>query len=368
MNRAEQRFVFKSLVTNAKDFLIQSIHGLEDQPKFSVINFCTAVELLLKARLVLEHWSLIYHDPRTADLSKFKDGDFKSVTVGDTIDRLNRIANAGVPPQAAECFRKLQNHRNRLVHFVHPAYSSPAVRRTLEGVISEQLRAWYHLSQLLRHKWREEFSVVASLMQELDGMMHLRSNFLRVKFAELTEVLKAHRVEGTKILPCPSCEFEAAVLEFELGPVLRSTCLVCEQKVGHIHAKCPSCEHANLLAGGGGYVCTSCGKQIAIDSLMAEHAEAFASKGDQIEQGYCDLCTYTKFATVVLIGETYVCLYCLWPHSAIGYCAWCGESVTGEVGDPFQPGCVMCAYHIQKECEELELLEEAPNPGLAADA
>ncbi len=42
--------MFKALVKNGLAFLERSLDDLDKQPNFSVINFYTAVELLLKKR------------------------------------------------------------------------------------------------------------------------------------------------------------------------------------------------------------------------------------------------------------------------------------------------------------------------------
>ena len=46
------------ILQNAFDFLRTAIGQIYEQPKYSVINFCAAIELILKAKLVNEHWSL----------------------------------------------------------------------------------------------------------------------------------------------------------------------------------------------------------------------------------------------------------------------------------------------------------------------
>ncbi|MEQ4691025.1 hypothetical protein [Providencia manganoxydans] len=51
--------LFNSLVLNAIDFLYSSIDNLDKRPKNSIVDFYTAIELFLKARLMLEHWTLI---------------------------------------------------------------------------------------------------------------------------------------------------------------------------------------------------------------------------------------------------------------------------------------------------------------------
>ncbi len=61
------------IVANAIDFLTLATEEFGDRSKHSVIAFYTAVELMLKARLMEEHWSLVVG--KDADMNKFKSGD-----------------------------------------------------------------------------------------------------------------------------------------------------------------------------------------------------------------------------------------------------------------------------------------------------
>ena len=51
--------LFDSLVLNAFDFLERAVRELEKSPKYSVLHFFNSIELLLKARLLKEHWALV---------------------------------------------------------------------------------------------------------------------------------------------------------------------------------------------------------------------------------------------------------------------------------------------------------------------
>ena len=53
---------FENLVRNGIDFLEKAMLQLENDPKHSVINFYTAVEIFLKAPLVHDHWTLVVLD------------------------------------------------------------------------------------------------------------------------------------------------------------------------------------------------------------------------------------------------------------------------------------------------------------------
>lgn len=63
---------------------------------------------------------------------------------------------------------------------------------------------------------------------------------------------------------------------------------------------------------------------------------------------WCGDCGYTVKQSVIEIGRASFCLAChaFSEHSNVGRCDWCGETVTGPLGDRISPGCVRCAYHL----------------------
>ncbi|MFD9904067.1 hypothetical protein [Streptomyces sp. NPDC059063] len=60
--------------------------------KYAVLHLQAAAEVLLKARLVEEHWSLVFKEPGTATRKKFEDGDFISCTTQAAVGRLRKVA------------------------------------------------------------------------------------------------------------------------------------------------------------------------------------------------------------------------------------------------------------------------------------
>jgi hypothetical protein len=72
-----------TLLENALDSISMALEFLANEDrnrlKVTVLLLGQGVELVLKARLEQEHWSLIFDDPRNAGLNKFEKGDFKSV-------------------------------------------------------------------------------------------------------------------------------------------------------------------------------------------------------------------------------------------------------------------------------------------------
>ncbi len=132
----KQHDIFNSLTRNAFDFLERGIDEFDRAPKYSVIQFCAAVEMLLKARLMKEHWSLIVSKPEQANLAKFMAGDFASVTMDEARARIRDIAGEDIADDALNSFRALANHRNKMIHFFHADVDGDVTEIILDGTLS----------------------------------------------------------------------------------------------------------------------------------------------------------------------------------------------------------------------------------------
>ena len=149
---------FDSLVSNGIDFLSRSVTDLKKRPKYSVINFCVGLEILLKARLIKEHWALVVTKPETAIIEQFRAGDFHSVSMEDAIRRLKNVAGERIGKDEEISFEQVRKHRNRLVHFFHPAYARSPIEKLVQEVVTEQCKAWFYLHRLLTLNWEPQRS------------------------------------------------------------------------------------------------------------------------------------------------------------------------------------------------------------------
>jgi hypothetical protein len=136
---------FNLVVENAFDFFKKSLSEFDKEPKYSVIHFHAAIELIMKARLLWEHWALIVTRPETANLKNFHSGDFQSVSIKDAKTRLESIVQDGLNQAEYQCFLRLSDHRNRVIHFYHPGYAGN--KTELEKIVAEQCLAWYHVNR-----------------------------------------------------------------------------------------------------------------------------------------------------------------------------------------------------------------------------
>ena len=81
----------KHLMDNALEFLNVAVDEIQERPKFSIIHFHAGVELIFKARLLAEHWSLVVTKRKEPDISEFESGEFQSVSIVESIQKLKKV-------------------------------------------------------------------------------------------------------------------------------------------------------------------------------------------------------------------------------------------------------------------------------------
>jgi hypothetical protein len=202
---------FDSLTENAFDFLRQALTQLSTNPKYSLINFYTGLELILKARLLHEHWALVVSKPERASRVKFQEGDFQSVNLEECIMRLQEICGESLLSEK-KCFDTIRKHRNRLVHFFHPSYIGKKARKAASEVAVEQFVGWMLISRLLTDQWSVQFANYSKSISELNRLIHKNRGFLEFKYNTVKSELDKYKKSGRTIATCPSCRYPSAQL------------------------------------------------------------------------------------------------------------------------------------------------------------
>ena len=337
--------VFESLIHNAIDFFKHSILEFEKDPKYSVIHFYTSVELFFKARLLTEHWALVLSDPKTANFKKFRQGDFGSVGLDETMQRLSGIAGENFDKQARDIFTKLRNHRNRLMHFYHGDYLSKD-SQLLTEIAAEQCRGWYYLHRLLTIDWESQFKPYFEEINDLATLMKKQKEFLRVRFEFLHKKIEQEKAEGVTYVECPSCGFFASRVDLKDSILADAKCLVCEDEFSCLNITCPHCKQNAVIDSS--TMCSHCKNPLPFWEIM----EVLPKQLN--EWAYCDNCRVDAMATIVKIDDEWLCLSCFTKYKnwEVSRCQWCGETVTGDTGTYYDPGCFMCAVHLMREAEE----------------
>jgi hypothetical protein len=336
--RNKDGITFERLVENALDFFESALEALQDRPKNSVIDFYTGLELVLKARLMKEHWTLVVtKDPaRTA----FEKGNFQSVSFQEACVRLDKVVGSAIPNRTADAFDRIRQHRNRMVHFFHDASA-----KEIERIALEQLTAWIALIELVTTTWGEEFSDFTHRFADMERLLgHHRTfaeKFVETKWAEVQGRLETISEGGAQLIACSGCKKDAAQLVDDGLGHSTSSCIVCRRREVWNNVACKSCNAGAKIFPEYGFVCSNCDYD-ADEGEIVELLEQVGghSRSDEDESGNCDNCQTQ--GSMIRFGDGYLCTSCLDPVGQLYRCEWCSELGTKYREHSYSSGCEHC--------------------------
>jgi len=345
------KYLFSRLVANAFDFLSKSITELEQYPKYSTIHFYTAVELLIKARLMAEHWSLVVSKRQEPDWTSFISGDFLSVSLDEAAIKLEKTVRDGLSDLELQAFRCVRANRNKAVHFFHEAPTVEENEELLREIVKQQLIAWYLLHRRLTTSWKGVFSRWSRKIKMTDLSLRKHHIFLQVVFDQLKPEIYKKVKEGFSFSECPSCGFESQQHYSANNEFYESQCLVCGLRQMCVVIICPDCEKNVKFCGEGFASCLSCGRSFEPHDLVNGLYDTFeahqATEGGEQYLANCGICEGSQ--TVLPIGEKYVCASCFNLFDHVETCHWCNEPNTGNMENSYGTGCSQCEGRIGGE-------------------
>ena len=114
-----------NLLENCFDYILDALRRLDDSKidplaiKYPIVHLWNGVELLLKKRLMDEHWSLIFNnlDDKKSKKSAIETGDFYSADYKTLVSRLKNICEIDIKPQHKDILEAIRSYRNRIVHY-----------------------------------------------------------------------------------------------------------------------------------------------------------------------------------------------------------------------------------------------------------
>ncbi|MFD6132949.1 hypothetical protein ACFWC2_23510 [Streptomyces diastaticus] len=316
--RAEPAHVDFPPVGNGLDYLRSVVDHLTavDPPaprdlKYAVLHLQAAAEVLLKFRLVQEHWSLVFKEPGTATLKRFEAGDFDSCTTKAAVDRLHNVADVEVDDKGARALEALAKSRNSLQHYGLTA-PAPAVEARAAEVL-DFLMDFIHAELPVQpghplDKVEEELAYVRARLSTIQSFLKRRHNQLRSELEKVRDVTTQ----------CVLCAQWAVVLGSGSGPL---SCRFChhswptaelaavdsglaQAEWGVEVVQCPECCETAVLvdlatvASAPGHrhsVCFACGA--GFDTLKTcESCEQHYSPGPDEDLGLCPDCLAARIA------------------------------------------------------------------------
>ncbi|MBP6018785.1 MAG: hypothetical protein KA735_04785 [Burkholderiaceae bacterium] len=330
------------LISNAYEFLESALENLEKNPKSSVIDFYTAVELFLKAPLLKEHWSLIVSkDP---DIRKFKTGDFISTSFDETVRRLRSTLEAEISADAKKSFDDVRKHRNQFVHFYK---NNPA--DSINKIALEQFKAWAHLHNLITSKFVDVFQPYIGRAQNIERKLKRHQEFWAahalLKFKELQPYLAKERELGANIVLCRTCNVDSFVWHDVCGTLEEGSCKICRSHNRHLTLECPSCAEDMTLENDGYSWCGQCHAEMTPEILydLVDTAIKHHRPGDVVEHLVPANCVYCDgYESICEYHDRYLCTSCLVSTDSLSNCEYCSSPSNGNNEDTYASGCSFC--------------------------
>ncbi len=347
MSRKKLNAALRDLSESAFDFLERSVDEIETHPKYSVIHFATAVELILKARLMREHWTLVVERASDVTLDDFLTGKAKTVSQADAIKRLKNACGENITSDAVTQFGKIAAHRNRMIHFFHEAGRKEADDTLTEEIVKELCLSWFHLDRLLA-EWSDQFDAFQAEVASVDTKMKSLREFLKVTFERLKPEIATLKKAGTAFNVCAGCGFEAAAVEQIEGMLFEQRCKVCGLGETYLEIPCPAECGATLhieAEYGSDRTCQNCGCEVTASDL----ADVLDTEGYDPTDFHTPInCAYcSSLGTVVQHHEIFICTECLERDVSAPTCDWCNEAQIGggDLDHSHYTGCEFCEGH-----------------------
>lgn len=225
------------LSSNALAFLRRAIAQINlagsdsQQLTFAVVDIAVAIEILLKARLVREHWSLILAEVDRADKATLLSGRAKTVTPDQAIKRLVGVASLPLvtsdkkSDDRATQVQRLLDLRNRAAHFTLAGEDCVGIRAQLG--VGLHLALW-----LLDTEFRDVNEtgdpavqeMVTELIGDVAGEIGKVAELVDVRLRELEDELETAQV----CVKCPRCAQPTLMLGPEVGVARCPFCLSLE--------------------------------------------------------------------------------------------------------------------------------------------
>lgn len=195
-------------IRNGIDYLASVVEHLDETEsavgprdlKYAVLHLQAAVEVLLKARLQREHWSLVFKDPGRATRQDFDSADFESCGTVAAVERLRDIVGITFDKKETDALKELAKDRNALQHY-GLTHNAPAVE-TRAGRVLDFLMRFLETEFLPLLEGPERETAIREMAPVVTGVKHI-SSYVRRRLNRLRGELQGLE---SQTIQCPSCE------------------------------------------------------------------------------------------------------------------------------------------------------------------
>jgi hypothetical protein len=268
-----------SLLDNARDFLREAAkYSNATSPrdwKYAPLHLWSALELLLKAILQTEHWSLLFEDINRASEKNLREGNFQTVRFDTAVQRIRGIAGISFGDHDLRYLKQLRDLRNRIIH--------SAVHLNVEqakSVVARGISVFLTFEQqLLQEEPDKAFEF------EINQSLHDFQEYIDTRLRDIKPELETYDRPHQWFRTCPNCTQDTLIF---------------------------SANHA---------ICLFCGSEVAFTDLAEYHSEGTS--------GPCPECNDGVLAFVLLNNEQgrFVCPICGFEtdENRNTFCCRCGK-------------------------------------------
>lgn len=198
-----------SLIENSKDFIKSAIGYAQQEEsrawKYAILNLASGIELIIKAILEKEHWSLLFENIDNASKEKLETGEFRSVDFGIAVNRLKTIIGIQISPKEDQYLKKIRNIRNRITHL-----SIEINLEELKSIVARGLSIYIELNKhVAEQEAADEFGYY------LNTQLMDFEKFVNVRLSTLESSLESSERPTPRFLSCPDCMQNTLIIDGE---------------------------------------------------------------------------------------------------------------------------------------------------------
>ncbi|MBT2395251.1 hypothetical protein [Streptomyces sp. ISL-100] len=203
-------------VANGLDYLVSVVEMLESGErqgsprnlKYALLHLAAGAEVLLKARLQVEHWSLVFSNPGKATKSALEEGTLSSCTPKEARERLTEIVGLSIARRDEEALDQLAKSRNALQHY--GLVGAAANARSVESLTARVLHFLmvFLETSLLPQLGDKEVRQASPELERIRSGLHQIESYVTERMRSLAPVLGPAR---NRTVRCPNCQQWALV-------------------------------------------------------------------------------------------------------------------------------------------------------------
>lgn len=204
-HRREVKRLPVSILENALDFAQSAAEYVKSSKprnlKYAILHLAAGIELLLKARLAGEHWTLIVSRVSDANRARLSTGDFISVNIETAWARLEEIAGLQFARNVFKDVDELRRLRNKIQHFDMSIDSNQALSLLAKGHNFVIDFAKNHMAKDYK-RFEQQFDAIRGHLNRFEGFV-----------AHRLETIKDALEAAKRKVDCPRCYQETLILD-----------------------------------------------------------------------------------------------------------------------------------------------------------